>query len=604
MFKDNDQLDDFFGLKPDDKERPKKEGIKETILKNIGVAKIRLLPKVLSQKERYLIITFLLIIVVSLLSLPFTVFYHFTKAMPDYGGSFSEGVVGEPHYINPLLSQNNDIDRDLVSLIFSGLMKYNEEGKLVPGLAKSYEISSDGLNYTVYLKENAKWQDGIPLTADDVAFTVQTAQNPDYGSLQRINWQGVDVEVVDKHTVILKLKNKYAQFLNNLTLNILPQHIWQNVKTVNFALSDFNLKPVGSGPYKFKKLKKDSEGRVKSYELESNKNFYDGRPYIDNIELKFYDSEDEMIDEYNKNSIESMAFVSANNLKKVKFKKRLNIEELKLPRYFGVFFNQNEAKIFSDKNIRLALNYGTDKKDLIAKILDGRGIESTSPMVGEVLDITDDVKTYNYDPDKAKKLLADSGWGNPDEKGILNKTEKAKSNKNKPTPEKLTLRLTTPTWSELTNVANLLKEQWAKIGVELVIEVLPAQDLQQTIKERGYQMLLFGEILNIDPDPFSLWHSSQKRDPGLNLALYDNKSVDDLLEKARQTLNPLERMKLYQDFQKLVIEDVPAVFLYNPLYIYTQTNNIKGFNSKIISMPSDRFSNVEKWYIDTKRSWK
>ena len=604
MFKDDNQLDDFFGLKSDNKERPKKEGIRETILKNIGIAKIRLLPKVLSQKERYLIITFLFIVIGSLISIPFTVFYHYTEAVPNYGGSFSEGIVGEPRYINPLLSQNNDVDRDLVSLVYSGLMKYNEEGKLVPDLAKSYEISGDGLNYTIYLKENAKWQDSVPITAEDVVFTVQTAQNPDYGSLQRINWQGVDVEAVDKYTVVLKLKNKYAQFLNNLTLNILPQHIWQNVKPVNFALSDFNLKPIGSGPYKFKKLKKDNAGRIKSYELESNNNFYDGRPYIGLIELKFYDSEDEMIDEYNKNSIENMAFVSANNLKRVKFKKRLNIEELKLPRFFGVFFNQNENKILLDKNIRLALNYGTDKKDIINKILGGKGIETNSPMIGEVLDIADDFKKYDYDTEKAKKLLADSGWSNPDDKGVLNKKEKVKSKKDKPTTEKLTLQLTTPTWSELTNVANLLKEQWAKIGVELVIEVLPAPNLQQIIKERNYQMFLFGEILNMDPDPFSLWHSSQKRDPGLNLALYDNKSVDQLLEKARQTLNPLERMKQYQDFQKLVIEDVPAVFLYNPLYIYAQTNNIKGFNNKIISMPSDRFSNAEKWYINTKRNFK
>ncbi len=604
MFKDDSQLDDFFGLRSDSKERPKKEGLKETILKNISGAKIRLLPKILSKKERYLIITFLFIIVGSLISIPFTVFYHYTKAVPDYGGSFSEGIVGEPHHINPLLSQNNDVDRDLVGLVYSGLMKYNGNGKLVPDLAKSYEISGDGLNYTIYLKDGAKWQDGSPITADDVVFTIQTAQNPDYGSLQRINWQGVDVKAVDGHTVILKLKNKYAQFLNNLTLNILPRHIWQDIKPVNFALSDFNLKPVGSGPYKFKKLKKDSIGRVRSYELESNKNFYDGQSYIDNVEIKFYDSEDEMIDEYNRNSVENMAFVSANNLKKVKFKKRINVEELKLPRYFGVFFNQNGAKILSDKNIRLALNYGTDKKDLINKILDGKGLETNSPMIGEVLDIAGDVKKYDYDREKAKKLLADAGWGNPDDKGTLSKTEKAKSKKGKSTTEKLTFRLTTSTWPELSNVANVLKEQWSGIGVELVIEVLPTQELSQVIKERSYQMLLFGEILNIDPDPFSLWHSSQKRDPGLNLALYDNKSADNLLEKARQTLNPLERMKQYQDFQKLVIEDAPAIFLYNPLYIYAQTNNIKGFDSKIISMPSDRFSNVEKWYIETKRSWK
>src|SRR3989338_9931497 len=516
MFKDNNQLDDFFGLKSDNKEGVKKESIKETILKNMGVSIIRLLPKVLSQKERYLVVILLLIIVVSLISIPFTAFYHYTKAIPDYGGSFSEGVVGEPHYINPLLSQNNDVDRDLVSLIYSGLMKRNDEGKLVPDLAKSYDISSDGLSYTIYLKNGSKWQDGKPITASDVVFTIQTAQNPDYGSLQRINWQGVDVEAVDEHTVVLKLKNKYAQFLNNLTINILPKHIWQNIKPVNFALSDFNLKPIGSGPYKFKKLKKDDTGRIKSYELESNKNFYAGQPYIDNIELKLYNSEGEMIDEYNKNGVENLAFVSANNLKKVKFKKRLNIEELKLPRYFGIFFNQNEAKILSDKNIRLALSYGTDKKDLINKILDGKGVETNSPMMGDVLGITSATKTYDYNIDQSKKLLADSGWSNPDDKGILSKTEKAKSKKDTPAREKLTLRLTIPTWSELINVANLLKEQWSKIGVEIVIEALPTQNLQQAIKDRSYQMLLFGEILNIDPDPFSLWHSSQKRDPGLN----------------------------------------------------------------------------------------
>ena len=171
---------------------------------------------------------------------------------------------------------------------------------------------------------------------------------------------------------------------------------------MNFALSDFNLKPISSGPYKFKKLKKDSTGRIKSYELESNNNFYDGRPYIDNIELKFYDSENEMVDEYNKNRIKSMAFVSANNVKKVKFKKRLNIEELKLPRYFGVFFNQNESKILSDKNIRFALSYGTNKKDLINKILDGKGLEVNSPMIGEVLDIAGDLKNMTTTRKKPK----------------------------------------------------------------------------------------------------------------------------------------------------------------------------------------------------------
>lgn len=578
MFRDDNQLDDFFGLKSDKDESSAKhrEGIKDSLLKNVERNKLRLIPKVLSKKERYLILALALIILGSVIAIPFISFYHYTKAMPDSGGSISEGMVGEPRLINPLLSQTNDVDRDLTSLIYSGLMKYNEEGKLIPDVAKSYEVSSDGLNYTIYLRDNAFWHDGKPVSADDIIFTIQTAQNPDYGSLQRVNWQGVEMDRINDHTIIFKLKERYAQFVNNLTIKILPKHIWQDIKPINFGLTDLNLKPIGSGPYKFSKLKKDGLGKIREYELRVNEEFYLGRPYIDDIQFKFFDSEDAMIDAYNKNGIENISFVSGPNIKKIKFKRRLNIQELKMPRYFGVFFNQDQAKDLADKNIRLALNHATNKEELISKILENKGEAVHSPMIGNVLDINNDVKTYSFDIDQANKLL---------------------------NGKKLDLTLTTSTWPELITVANALKEQWAKVGVNLNIEVLPTPELQRAIKERNYQMLLFGEILTLDPDPFTLWHSSQRRDPGLNLALYNNKSADKLLEDARKILNPLERAQKYDEFQKLVIEDAPGVFLYNSYYTYGQTKDIKGFDSKTISMPSDRFANIEKWYVETKRNW-
>lgn len=595
MLKNDSQLDDFFGLKSDIELRPHKESFKELAVKKFKVLNPGQLSQILSKKERYLILSFIIVILGSIITIPFSTFYHFTKTAPDYGGSFSEGVVGEPHYVNPLLSQTNDVDRDLVSLIFSGILKYNKDGKLVPDLAKSYEISSDELSYTVYLKENIKWHDDALLTANDIIFTIQTAQNSDYGSAQRINWQGVEIEKINEYAVMFKLKNKYAQFLNNWTINILPKHIWQDIKPINFALSEFNLKPVGSGPYKFKKLKKDDSGHIQSYELESNKNFYDGRPYINNIKIKFYNSEDEMINSYNKNDISDLSSISPQNLDKIKFKKRLNIRNLKLPRYFAVFLNQNQSKILSDKNVRLAMNYGTNKQEIIEKVLAGNGLPVDSPMIGDIIDIQNN-KPYEYNIEQAKKLLADAGWilpaqtDDPDGKGILKKKD-----------DKLSVTLTVPSWPELINSANILKDQWAQIGIEVNIVVLSNPDLQQVIKERNYQMLLFGEILMPDPDPFSLWHSSQKKDPGQNLALYDNKAADTLLEDARQTLNPLERMKKYDDFQKLVMADAPIVLIYNPLYLYGQDQKIMGFDTEIISVPSDKFSNIEKWYIDTKR---
>ncbi|MBI2065421.1 MAG: hypothetical protein HYT62_05240 [Candidatus Yanofskybacteria bacterium] len=600
------QLDDFFGLQtPEEESKPNKHAdLKDILFKKITLrSKLKILPKVLSKKERYLILVFVLLILGSIISIPIATYFHFTKAVAASGGSITEGIIGEPRHINPLLAQS-DTDRDLVRLIYSGLLKYNEKGKLVPDLAKSYEISQDELSYTVYLKDNVLWHDNSPVTADDIIFTIQLAQNSDYGSLQRINWQGVEVERADEKTIVFKLKNKYAQFLTNLTLPIIPQHVWENIKPINFALSELNLKPVGSGPYLFKKLQKDKSGKVFMYRLEANKNFYSQRPMIEEIEIKFYESEDALIEGYNKNEIESLGFISSQNLDKLKFKQRIVVERITMPRYFSVFFNQNQSKELSDKNVRLALAYATDKNSLIEKILDGNGIVVDSPMIGEVLGVNEDVKKYEYNKDTANQLLLKAGWELRDNESIRTKkpsaTGRASSSGG---DDKLTIKLTTSTWPELIEVAQLLKEQWKEVGVEIEVEALPTPDLQQVIKDRNYQMLLFGEILSLDPDPFTLWHSSQKRDPGLNLTLYGSKETDTLLEDARKTLNPSERIKKYQDFQKLIVEEVPALFLYSPYYLYAHTKRINGFANKIIATPSDRFFNIENWYINTRRVW-
>ncbi len=593
MQNDQHPLEDFFGLKQESSNQPKKEPIRSILRRRAGWGdQLRLLPKVLSKRERYLIFGFLMLIIGSVVAIPFSTYSHFTSPVADYGGSFSEGIVGQPRHINPLLAQVNDADRDLSSLIYSSLLKHTEEGKLVPDLAKSYEISSDGLNYTVYLKENVLWHDGKKLTADDVVYTIETAQNSDYASPQRVNWQGVTVHKINDTTLIFKLNNKYAQFLNNLTVGILPKHIWSNVQPVNFASSDYNMKPIGSGPYTFEKLQKDNLGEVQYYQFTSNKEFYDGRPYIDSVVVKFYASEEAMIDAYNRNDVQNLSFVSPHNLNKLKFKQRLDIQEIKMPRYFGVFFNQTQNTLLADKNIRLALNHATDKEAIIDTVLNGKGAAIYSPLIENVLDVGQDIPKYQYDLSQAKSILTAAGWTTTDEKGILKKGS-----------SRLSLKITTSTLPELAQVAQILKEQWAKIGVEVTVETLQTPQLQQVIKDRNYNALLFGEILDLDSDPFSLWHSSQKQKLGLNLALYDNKTADALLQDARESLNPLDRAKKYDDFQKIVISDIPAVFLYNPLYLYPQTSVINGATTEVISAPSERFANIEKWYIDTKRIW-
>lgn len=562
---------------------------------------LRHLPKVLSKKERYLIFVLAVVALLALIAIPISAYYHFTKVAPAHGGTITEGMVGAPKFINPLLAQTNDVDRDLSELIFAGLMRYDNAGKIDYGLARSYDVSDDGLTYTFHLKGNLKWQDGQPLTADDVVFTILTAQNSNYGSYQRANWQGVDVSKGDDLTVVFKLKNKYAQFLNNTTLGILPKHIWQNIKPSNFSLSELNTKPIGAGPYKFSRIRKDSTGNITQYEVASFNKYYDGQPHISKIVFKFYNSEDDMIGAYNNNSIDQLGSISPEKLNSLHFLGQLKIQRLSLPRYFAAFFNQNQSKALSDKNARLALSYATNKQEILKKILSGNGTEVNSPMLPGILGVPGVTTKYEYDQARAQKILEDAGWILSGGGTRVKTAAVSKGSKNPPEATKLEIELTTSNWPELVSVANDLKLQWEAVGVKVNLKILALPELQQAIKDRDYETLLFGEVLSLDPDPFSFWHSSQKRDPGLNLALYDNKDADKILEDARQTLDNTERFSKYDSFQKLVINDIPALFLYSPYYLYAQSAKVKNYNTQTIATPSDRFTDVAHWYIDTTR---
>lgn len=551
---------------------------------------IKYLVKFLSKKERYAVLGLSALIIASLLAIPIGYYFKITKASPDFGGGFTEGLIGEPRFINPLLLQT-DTDRDLAQLIYSGLLKNDGRGNFIPDLAESFSISGDGLAYRFKLRKNIKWHDGKAFSADDIIFTIKTAQDQDFASPQRINWQGVETIKIDDLTIEFKLKNPYTQFINNLNLGILPSHLWQDLKAGNFILSELNLKPIGTGPYKFFKLKKDRLGRVTSYELLANEDYYLDGPFIESINFKFYANEEDLIQSFNLSGIQSLSGISSVNLTGLRFPGKVKINELKIPRYFAVFFNQNQSEILSDKNIRLALAHSVNK-DKIIESIDGRGFKVDSPILPEIFNnLESDVKKYNYNPDFVKQILENSGW--QDKNG-----DKIREKGSKP----LELQLVVPLRKDFVAIGEQLKKDWEEIGMKINLTTATITELQQNyIQPRTYQMLLFGEVLNIEPDPFSFWHSSQKKDPGLNLALYDNTGADKLLEEARQSLSPVIRTNKYNDFQNLVIEDLPAIFLYSPYYIYPQAKKIKGFEDQLLGLPSERFANVNEWYTKTQR---
>ena len=496
-----------------------------------------------------------------------------------------------------------DEDSDLANLIYSGLLRYNGSGILIPDLAESYTVSDDGLHYTVKLRSDIRWHDGVAVTADDVIFTIATAQNSDYKSPQRINWQGVAVGKTDDRTVVFSLKNRYAQFTSNLTLGILPKHVWQNITPANFALVDFNLKPIGSGPYRFSKMQRDALGTIRSLELSAFDKSLPHRPYIDTIDFIFYDSEQSLIAGYNSGEIEGLSSVSPLKVGSLRLPGQITVHELMIPRYFAVFFNQNKSQPLSDKNVRVALELATDKNAIIYSALDDHGAVADSPLLPGIINIPANKVSYPFDIAKAGKQLDDGGWTMTDGETVRSKLFRAKTKSEKDQQIPLTLEITTSSLPEIVAVAQAIKAQWEPLGVQISIRTLSVSEVQQAIKDRNYEALLFGQVLGLDPDPFSFWDSSQKTDPGRNLALYDNSTADKLLKDARQTMDATARNAKYAQLQDIILTDAPAVFLYSPNYLYVQPARIKNNTAKIVTIPSERFDTVSEWHINTARSF-
>ncbi len=532
----------------------------------------------------------LLVITFSLIAWLGTFYLNLTKPIAKVGGEYIEGSVGQPFYVNPLLSQTSEADSDLTQLVYSGLFKYDNNGNAVPDLAESFTVSQDQRQYTVKLRKNAHWQDGKEITAEDIFFTFNILQDPAYKSPLRQSWQGVDVSVSNDHEIVFTLKNPYVGFLENLTIGILPKHVWENIAPEKFALADYNLHPIGSGPFMFSDFQKDSQGSILTYHLKAFKDFYAGSPYISNFTFNFYADDDALIAAYNKKEVMGMNSIAPEKIGSIKNVKSTDIHELIIPRYFSVFFNQTKSVVLADDNVRIALNSSVDRKEIISSVLRGKGVALSSPFFPQMDGYNDQVQV-SKNIDQANKILDDAGW-----------KKEAGSDFRKKNNVTLEFELVTTDWPELSQTAELLKTQWQKVGAKLNVKILTVSDLQQNyIRTREYDSLLFGQAITFNPDLYSFWHSSQKRDPGLNLSLFDNSQADGILESVRQEPDESKRVDSYKKFQELLAKEVPAVFLYGPTYLYPVNNSVHGMTIQNINMPADRFVDVSKWYVKTKR---
>ncbi len=550
----------------------------------------------LQPKERIGAIILVIVIFISLVWLANQAYMRATESRPALGDTYVEGVVGSPRLLNPILA-TTDSDRDVSRLLFSTLLKYDYQGKLAPDLAENFSVSKDGKTYKITLRKNVFWHDGEPLTIDDVLFTIEAVANPDYASPLRATWQSVAVEASGENELTIKLKTPYANFIENLAfLGILPKHIWTSIQPKNFALADFNLTPVGSGPYRFVKLQKDRLGRIVSLTLGSNPTYFNNAPFIENLILKSYESEEEAVSAFNRKEIDGLMTATGQNKNQLRGLASSQVFSLASPRIYAVFFNTDDT-ILKDINVRIALNYAVNRESLVSKVLNNEGKSAFGPIPPGLLGSSPDITGYDYNPQKAGEILDKYGW-TKDESGMRVK----KLGKDKD-PTNLTINVLATPNTQL--AATLIKDDLKNIGVGANLTILGLGEIQQNyLKTRRYQAILIGEAYTGTPDPYSFWHSLARKDPGLNLSLYSNKKVDKLIEDARQSADEVKRAEKYVEFQKLVIADAPAIFLYSPNYLYIVSGNAKGVAIKNLVMPSDRFSEINQWFISTQRVWK
>ncbi len=531
---------------------------------------------------------------------------YFMTEVPANGGTLHEGLVGLPHAVNPILAVT-DVDRDIASLVYSGLTRF-KDNKIEPDLASSWEISPDGLVYTFTLKPGLTFQNGTPLTAEDVIFTVNRVKDYALKSPRAADWSGVTAEALSSPgrsgggsptTIKFTLKQPYSSFLANTTLGIIPKSIWGNVTDEQFIFSEYNIRPIGAGPYKILAIKRDQGGIPTEYTLEAWAGHRENAPYIANIVFSFFPDLDHALSALVSGAIDSLSSIPPGAAGELASNKGepYAVEATPLTRIFGVFFNQNKNPVLADDMVRRALDMSVDRDEIVKSILLGYGVPVKNPFPAG-LDIGMTAPEVSRSVPTAQSLLIKNGWRTGRE-GIFEKKASKKS-----ATTTLAFTLYTADTTDLKQAAELLRNQWKKLGADVTVKVFPPAELyQNTIRTRDYDALLFGQAVGKSNDFYAFWHSSQRNAPGLNVSMYANSKADKLLERLRIATSTAARISGYNQLSQTISEDAPAVFLYSPSLIYAVPKKLQGLRLGVAASQTDRFQYIDDWYMETERVW-
>lgn len=507
--------------------------------------------------------------------------------VPAYGGTYVEGVVGAPQYLDPILA-STDLDNDVVRLVFTGLTQLSRNGSVVPDLA-TFTTEGDGKIWTFTIRNDAKWQDGEPVTAADVVYTVSLVQDKAYVGPYSDAFHGVTVSALADRVVRFTLPDAFGAFAVNTTLPLLPSHLLAGVSYNALPRNPFNQRPIGTGPFRVA----ESDGR--QVVLAPSDDFYRlhpdrVRPYLERFVVRSYPDTSQILTALARGEVDGAGGVTTADAERARGYKNVSLYSFPTSDYTALFFNVRPGTAaFHDRVVRQAIATAIDRGKVLELAADGRGRVADEMVPPTSWAYVKDIKRYEHSIQAAAKMLDDADWKDHDGDGIR---DKAGVN--------LSFTISTSDEPARTSAALAIVEDLKAIGIAAQVRALPFNKLLDTVvAQRSYDALLIGITGTGDPDPYALFHSSEIPDPGNNFSGYFTLPIDRALENARKASDQAKRLELIAPVVQAIANDVPVVFLYFSDYLYAQTNRLQGLRIMPIVSPSDRLWNAQDWYVKT-----
>ncbi|HCR71518.1 MAG TPA: hypothetical protein DIW23_08755 [Anaerolineae bacterium] len=512
------------------------------------------------------------------------------------GGIYTEALIGSMGRLNPMLDWNNSADRDINRLIFSSLMKFDARGLPQPDLADSWGVSADGTQYNFSIRQNALWHDGTPVTSDDVLFTIELIKSSASLFPQDIKdlWSQVEVIRLNDKTLQIRLPEPFAPFLDYATFGVLPKHILESIPADQLASADFNLNPIGSGPYRFERLL-TSGGQITGVVLTANQNYYIAPPFVEQVVFRFYPNAASAFDAYQSGEVLGISQITNEILEPALSETSLSVYSSRLPQMGIVFLNLNNPSVsfLQNEKVRRALLLGTNRNVIVSHILSGQAIIADSPILPNSWAYYEEIEKFPYDPETATQLLKDEGF-----------IFAAGSDVRSKDGQQMVFTLVHPDDEIHTRIAQSIQNDWTLIGVRINLQPVSYDSLvNDFLTPRSYEAALadINTSRTPDPDPYLFWHQSESTG-GQNYSQWDSRPASEFLETARTSANFEDRARLYRNFQVVFAKEIPSLPLYYPVYSYGVDVQIQGVQVPPLYDVSDRLALINEWYLVTRRA--